>query len=91
MTKNKLEVYEEKCSRCNGTGRPINRKHLMYGGIFSKCKSCSFSGKIDWIDKIKGLRDCNGCGGYGFITSNSGTYKCFDCEGTGKVGYEKET
>ena len=47
-----LEIYEEKCPHCHGTGKRLWANDLI--DLYSRwCKYCKGKGKLDWIDKLK--------------------------------------
>lgn len=51
VVKTKLKEYEKICPFCNGAGiipRAVTELWL--------CLKCNGRGKIDWIDKIKGIK-----------------------------------
>ena len=48
----KLEEYEENCPDCEGSGW-LNKLH----GI--ECEKCLGTGKLDWLEKIRGKRSIN--------------------------------
>jgi len=52
-----LEEYEEICPDCKDEPNWYNMV----------CKKCGGRGKIDWIDKVKGVRTCPECAGSGNI------------------------
>ena len=60
--KNKeLKEYEYICEECKGLG--VTKKTRYIG-----CEKCGGKGKLDWIEKIKGINVCKYCKGLGYTS-----------------------
>ena len=47
----KIKEYEEKCTECSGRGWFWTEDDERYS-----CNNCGGTGKLDWLEKIKGKK-----------------------------------